>query len=129
MPTTRQSMRDVLTAAQAAFVHQPENGATQSHPHETDRTPAPENEVDHPARARRPNRKDARPRTEAGRNAIAARRREPLRSVTLRLPASLAEALRRVSIQRSLNYVEPFSQQAIVETALRRWLELEEIEG
>lgn len=50
-------------------------------------------------------------------------RPEPLRSVTLRLHASTAEALRRASIQRSLDYIEPFSQQAIVEAALRRWLE------
>ena len=50
-------------------------------------------------------------------------RPEPLRSVTLRLRASTAEALRRASIQRSLDYIEPFSQQAIVEAALHRWLE------
>jgi len=50
-------------------------------------------------------------------------RPEPLRSVTLRLRASTAEALRRASMQRSLDYIEPFSQQAIVEAALQRWLE------
>lgn len=50
-------------------------------------------------------------------------RPEPLRSVTLRLRASTAEALRRVSIQRSLDYIEPFTQQAIVETALTAWLQ------
>lgn len=50
-------------------------------------------------------------------------RPEPLRSVTLRLRASTAAALRRASMQRSLDYIEPFSQQAIVEAALQRWLE------
>jgi hypothetical protein len=34
----------------------------------------------------------------------------------------VADALRNESIKRSLDYVEPFSQQAIVETALRSWL-------
>jgi hypothetical protein len=53
---------------------------------------------------------------------VASNRPEPLRSVTLRLPASVADALRRASIQRSLDYIEPFSQQAIVETAVRDWL-------
>ncbi len=65
------------------------------------------------------------PRRARNRNqAIAARsnRPEPLRSVTLRLRASTAEALRRVSMQRSLEYVEPFTQQAIVEAALTTWL-------
>jgi len=56
--------------------------------------------------------------------AIATRfnRPEPLRSVTMRLRASTAETLRRVSMQRSLEYVEPFTQQAIVEVALTAWL-------
>jgi len=51
------------------------------------------------------------------------RRPEPLRSVTLRLRASVAEALRRASMERSLDYAEPFSQQAIVEAAIRDWLQ------
>ncbi len=50
------------------------------------------------------------------------RRPEPLRSVTLRLRASIADALRRESIRRSLDYIEPFSQQAIVEAAVHSWL-------
>ena len=60
-----------------------------------------------------------RPRVATG----GSQRPEPLRSVTLRLHASTAEALRRASIQRSLDYIEPFSQQAIVEAALQRWLQ------
>jgi len=43
-------------------------------------------------------------------------------SVTIRLSRSSALALRRVSIQRSLDYQEPYSQQAIVEAALTAWL-------
>lgn len=54
---------------------------------------------------------------------IAKRPPESLRSVTLRLRTSVAEALRRESIKHSLDYVEPFSQQAIVETAVRTWLQ------
>jgi len=49
-------------------------------------------------------------------------RPEPLRSVTLRLRVSVADALRRESIKRSLDYIEPFSQQAIVEAAVSSWL-------
>lgn len=50
------------------------------------------------------------------------RRPEPLRSVTLRFRASVADALRRESIKRSMDYIEPFSQQAIVEAAVSSWL-------
>ena len=46
----------------------------------------------------------------------------PLRSVTLRLTPDVAEHLRRASIKRSLDYEEPFTQQAITESALRDWL-------
>ena len=52
-------------------------------------------------------------------------RPEPLRSVTLRLQASTAEALRRASMERSMDYREPFSQQDIAEAALRSWLSRE----
>ena len=56
------------------------------------------------------------------RSADTHRQPEPLRSVTLRLRASVAEALRGESIRRSLDYLEPFSQQAIVEAAVCSWL-------
>lgn len=42
--------------------------------------------------------------------------------VTLRLSSDVAEELRQVSAIRSINYEEPWSQQGIVEDALRRWL-------
>jgi hypothetical protein len=50
------------------------------------------------------------------------RRPEPLRSVTLRLRASVADALRRESIKRSRDHVEPFPHQVIVKAALCAWL-------
>lgn len=45
-----------------------------------------------------------------------------LQSVTLRLNPRIAHALRRAACERALEYVEPFTQQAIAETALLRWL-------
>lgn len=50
-------------------------------------------------------------------------RSRSLRSVTLRLHPEIAAQLRRVSIERSLDYEVPYTQQAIVEDALRNWLE------
>lgn len=44
-----------------------------------------------------------------------------LRSVTLRLHPEIATALRRASIERSLDYEEPYTQQSIAEQALREW--------
>ena len=49
-------------------------------------------------------------------------RRIALQSVTLRLNPQVARALRRAAFERALDYVEPFTQQAIAETALLRWL-------
>ena len=46
----------------------------------------------------------------------------PLQSVTLRLNPEVARALRRAASERAVDYVEPFTQQAISETALQRWL-------
>jgi hypothetical protein len=44
-------------------------------------------------------------------------------SVTLRLPAALAEGLWRVSLERRLRQERPFAQQDIVAEAVREWLE------
>lgn len=44
-----------------------------------------------------------------------------LRSVTLRLHPEIAATLRRASIERSLDYDDPYTQQAIAEQALREW--------
>ncbi len=55
-------------------------------------------------------------------NTASTNRARPLRSVTLRLTPDVAEHLRRASIKRSLDYEEPFTQQAITEHALRVWL-------
>lgn len=51
-----------------------------------------------------------------------ARRAYGLHSVTLRLSPELVQALRRTSAERSVEYLEPYTQQAIVEAALRDWL-------
>jgi hypothetical protein len=123
MAITRRSIGETLTEAQQAFLS----------PSEAARVG-----VDHPAgpvRPRRLNDRDAdvavhrpraltRSRQEASRRAPASPARPaPLHSVTLRLTPAVADALRRASIERSLDYVGPFTQQAIVEAALRTWLE------
>jgi len=46
-----------------------------------------------------------------------------MQSVTLRLSEPIARKLRKSSIDRSLEYREPYTQQAIVEAALAAWLE------
>ena len=51
------------------------------------------------------------------------RDRYPMQSVTLRLSALVAHGLRQASIERSLEYQEPYTQQAIAEAALSAWLE------
>lgn len=119
MGTQRRNIVESLSTAQRAFLtlpecvqmHEtqefPEGGST---PSATEPRAAP---TSLPRRAR--NRDQA--------TAARSNRPEPLRSVTLRLRASTAATLRRVSIQRSLEYVEPFSQQAIVEAALTAWLQ------
>lgn len=47
---------------------------------------------------------------------------QALQSVTLRLSTEVVQVLRRAAAERGLDYAEPFSQQAIAESALRDWL-------
>lgn len=49
-----------------------------------------------------------------------------LASITVRLPAGLAETLLRVSLERRLRRERPCAQQDIVAEALRAWLEIHE---
>jgi len=119
MNATRRSLRETLTRAQRAFLtvaEEPGNSPTGAIDKPSEFAVDSQRSRSHDAPVRRRTAKSFRP-------AGTVRRREPLRSVTLRLRASVADALRRESIQRSLSYVEPFSQQAIVETALCAWLE------
>lgn len=119
MNATRRSLRETLTRAQRAFLTVAEEPA---HP-PTEAIAEPSEFPFDSQRSRSPA-APIRPRVAKSIRPVGAvRRREPLRSVTLRLRASVADALRRESIQRSLSYVEPFSQQAIVEAALCAWLE------
>lgn len=123
MTHPRRNIVESLSDSQRSFLSVPESlfsatpdGKPQARPIQTT------------ASARQPLAREENPRRHRAspRHRVAAQltqRPEPLRSVTLRLRASTAEALRRASIQRSLDYVEPFSQQAIVEMALHRWLE------
>jgi len=127
MHSPRRTISEALNLAQSAFLRQPENGGGPSNGTAPDSIPISENEVEHAPITRRRSRPTHFTRA-AMRNATNAGRPEPLRSVTLRLPWSLADALRRTSIHRSLNYVEPYSQQAIAEAALREWLVRENIE-
>ena len=48
---------------------------------------------------------------------------EPLESLTVRIPRSLNTALRRHAAYRSIDRVEPHTQQAIVAAALQKWMD------
>lgn len=123
MNAPRRTIAETLTASQRAFISLPDATAVE---------PANESEpampvLSHPLReadkqVERAPRAGPRGLDGPRRAAITSNRPEPLRSVTLRLRASVADALRRASIQRSLDYIGPFSQQAIVETAVCDWL-------
>ena len=63
-----------------------------------------------------------RTRTMAARQPAPVARGMALQSVTLRLNPQIVRALRRAASERALDYVEPYTQQAIAETALLRWL-------
>ena len=43
-------------------------------------------------------------------------------SITVRLDARIVRAVRRAASERALDYVEPYTQQAIAEAALLHWL-------
>jgi len=123
MNVPRRTIAESLTVSQRAFMSLPDAaGFEQANGSEPMALvlPQPSDQADKqavPAPRPIPRRLDGPKRT-----AVSNHRPEPLRSVTLRLRASVAEALRRTSIQRSLDYAEPFSQQAIVEAAIRDWL-------
>jgi len=123
MNAPRRTIAETLTASQRAFMSLPD--ATADEPVNESEAEAPV--LSHSSReadkqVERAPRAGPRRLESPRRAAVPSKRPEPLRSVTLRLRASLADALRRASIQRSLDYVEPFSQQAIVETAVCDWL-------
>lgn len=118
MSTTRRTLSDTLTRAQRAFL------TVANEPREIPLEDACESS-DLPSESEHVRPDDAHASRRITRNNRidhSTRRPEPLRSVTLRFRASVADALRRESIKRSLDYVEPFSQQAIVEAALCSWL-------
>ncbi len=118
MNTTRRSLSETLTRAQRAFLTVAEGPGNMP-------TEAMDESLELPLDSEQPRPNvpsGPRKTTKNSRTVASVRRPEPLRSVTLRLRASVADALRHESIKRSLDYVEPFSQQAIVETALRSWL-------
>ena len=45
-----------------------------------------------------------------------------VRSITVRLRPDTAQALRKACAERGIDYIEPFTQQDIVEVALVEWL-------
>ena len=114
-------MTETLTADQDAFLRLPENSLVCDEEVRKRKVHRREESQPQP----RPTARALAPRLQRKRSKRLTSRiqsREPLRSVSLRLRTSVAEALRRASVERSLDYVEPFSQQSIVETALRNWL-------
>lgn len=114
MSAGRRSLSETLSRRERAFLTVAEEPANTLA--EATREPSePSLESEHPQSRLAP---APRRITKTSRAVDPARRPEPLRSVTLRLRASVAEALRRESIKRSMDYIEPFSQQAIVEAAV-----------
>jgi len=123
MNVPRRTIAETLTVSQRAFMSLPD-AATFEPANGSEPTalvlPQPSDQADRhavPAPRPVPRRLDSPKRA-----AVPSNRPALLRSVTLRLRASVADALRRASIQRSLDYIEPFSQQAIVEMAVCEWL-------
>ncbi len=109
MPTQRRSTLDALSAEQQAFLRRETSpaGIVES-------CPPKQHSAAHSGAASRAGGNDhKRSRPMRG---------EPLRSVTLRLDPQVADALRRASSQRAIEYQEPYTQQAIADAALRDWL-------
>ncbi len=61
-------------------------------------------------------------RTGTTRQSASAIRGTGLKSVTLRLNPGIVRALRKAAAERTIDYVTPYTQQAIAETALIGWL-------
>ena len=118
MSTARRPLSDTLSQSKRAFLAAAEEPAA-TLVAETEELSQPSQDSERPQSqfAQHPRRL-----AKISRAADPTCRPEPLRSVTLRLRASVADALRRESIKRSLDYIEPFSQQAIVEAAVSSWL-------
>lgn len=101
MPKPRRTSWETLTTEQQQFVQ------TGSAPRLPSGQAAAKPDVEAPARVER-----------AGEPSGPA----PRQSVTLRLPLPLVRSLRRAAAERSVEYHQPFTQQAIVESALAQWL-------
>lgn len=124
MPDKRRTTIETLTIEQQAFLHNaalPKSSAHASHSAQTNGHNAVINAEKNPdsPRPHSPalSHRDA-PRTTPSPRA----RRTVMRSVTLRLREPIARNLRRASVERSLEYKEPYTQQAIVDAALSVWL-------
>lgn len=103
MPKNRRSILATLTAEQETFLRPARKQRDVPVP-DVSRSREPQTRVDGTVT------KEA--------NTASTNRARSLRSVTLRLTPDVAEHLRRTSIKRSLDYEEPFTQQAITEHAL-----------
>ncbi len=121
MKPGRRSTLETLTAEQAAFLG---TGATSTpqpaiatSARKDARRPAPKPHAREHSATQRPPPK--RPPLEPLRKP----RSRALQSITVRVDPRVFQALRRASTQRSLDYIEPYSQRAIAEAAIARWLE------
>lgn len=113
MQSTRRSTLTALTSEQRNFLKSPEPAETaaegSSTPQPSVASPTPRAEPKHRLRSHLP----------ASTSRPAPR---PLQSITLRLTTDAVRMLRRAAALRGLDYVQPYTQQAIVEAALREWL-------
>lgn len=126
MGTGRLNAVEILSQEQRCFLHG-------SDPDENEKTPNAKTKRGNRRReatvpghigrsAAQPDEQVRRTRTMAARQPAQSARGMALQSVTLRLNPQIARALRRAASERALDYVEPFTQQAIAEAAFLRWL-------
>ena len=126
MPDKRRTTMETLTAEQRAFLQTDSQPALPStvdaHATQTSRgNVAPIRTRDsrtHTSPSSSVSQRDTRPSLASQRSS-----RSVTQSVTLRLREPIARNLRRASIERSLDYREPYTQQAIADAALSLWLE------
>lgn len=118
MPTQRRTTLLALTCEQQAFLNPPD--AYASSPASSEATLNGQGDTTPPTRNRSQRHAVSPHRSRAV--SVPAKHGLALHSVTLRLSPDVVQSLRRASAERTLDYREPYSQQAIVEAALREWL-------
>ncbi len=121
MPHERRSTLDSLTAEQEEFLAgtpSPDKNNSQQPPARSLNLAPPMQQIRHRTR------KTSTSETKQPENTqpVVSGRPQAVRSITVRLRPETAQALRKACAQRGIDYIEPFTQQDIVEYALVEWL-------